>query len=97
LLIGILKETAPGETRVALLPESLKSLLAQGVEVRVEAGAGWATGASDEAYGAGGRHGDGGSRGDCGQRGFAAVVNAPSAAIKHNSRRAVVIGFLKPP
>ena len=49
MLLGILKESAPGETRVALLPESLKSLLAQGSLV-VESGAGLASGASDEAY-----------------------------------------------
>ena len=50
MLLGILKETAPGETRVALLPESLKALLAQGIEVAVEAGAGISAGAYDAAY-----------------------------------------------
>ena len=50
MLIGILKETAPGETRVALLPESLKSLRAQGIDVTVETGAGIPSGASDQAY-----------------------------------------------
>src|SRR5258708_26469728 len=50
LLIGILKETSPGETRVALLPESLKSLRAQAIDITVESGAGVAAGASDQAY-----------------------------------------------
>src|SRR6266567_2111856 len=50
LLLGILKESAPCETRVALLPESLKSLKAQGIAITVEAGAGIAAGASDAAY-----------------------------------------------
>ncbi|HEY3704123.1 MAG TPA: NAD(P) transhydrogenase subunit alpha [Terracidiphilus sp.] len=50
MLLGILKETSPGETRVALLPESLKGLLAQGIEIAVEAGAGVAAGAPDAAY-----------------------------------------------
>jgi NAD(P) transhydrogenase subunit alpha len=50
LQVGILKEMQPGETRVALLPESLKGLLAQGVTVLVESGAGALSGASDEAY-----------------------------------------------
>ena len=54
MLLGILKETAPGETRVALLPESLKGLLAQGITVVVESGAGNTAGASDEAYTAAG-------------------------------------------
>ena len=58
MLLGILKESAPGETRVALLPESLKSLIAQGITVAVEAGAGMAAGASDEAYTSGRRHRD---------------------------------------
>ena len=36
LFLGILKESAPGETRVAFLPESLKSLIAQGIAVTVK-------------------------------------------------------------
>ena len=50
LLIGILKETSPGETRVALLPESLKSLRAQAIDITVETGAGVTAGAADQAY-----------------------------------------------
>ena len=50
MLLGILKESAPGETRVALLPGNLKSLIAQGTSVVVEAGAGEGAGASDQAY-----------------------------------------------
>ena len=30
MILGILKESDPGETRVALLPENLKPLVAQG-------------------------------------------------------------------
>ena len=48
--LGILKESQLGETRVALLPESLKTLIAQGVTVVVEAGSGALSSASDEAY-----------------------------------------------
>ena len=50
MLLGILKESAPGETRVALLPGSLKSLIAQGTNVLIEAGAGEGCGVSDQAY-----------------------------------------------
>ena len=97
MLLGILKETAPGETRVALLPESLKALLAQGIEVAVEAGAGISAGAYDTAYqevGAGVTvdrasilaHAD-----------LLPVVNAPSAADQALLKSgAVVIGFLRP-
>jgi len=48
--LGILKETLPGETRVALLPDNLKTFLAQGITVLVESGAGLGAGATDEAY-----------------------------------------------
>ena len=50
LLLGILKESAAGETRVALLPENLKSLRAQGIDITVESGAGMTAGAADAAY-----------------------------------------------
>src|ERR1700739_2187547 len=50
VLIGILKESSPGETRVALLPDSLKGLRAQGIDITVESGAGVAAGASDQAF-----------------------------------------------
>jgi NAD(P) transhydrogenase subunit alpha len=47
--LGVPRETAPGERRVALVPEAL-SRLPGGIEVLVEAGAGEAAGFSDEAY-----------------------------------------------
>ncbi len=48
--IAVLKETAPGERRVALVPESCKKLIQAGYEVAVESGAGDAAGFSDAAY-----------------------------------------------
>ena len=38
--VGVAKETAPGERRVALVPEALGKLQAAGLEILVEAGAG---------------------------------------------------------
>ena len=38
--VGVARETAPGERRVALVPEALGKLTAAGLEVLVEAGAG---------------------------------------------------------
>ena len=38
--VGVAKETAPGERRVALVPEALGKLKAAGLEILVEAGAG---------------------------------------------------------
>ena len=50
MLIGVPLETTVGETRVAVTPETAKKLKAQGHTVRVQAGAGVAASATDEAY-----------------------------------------------
>jgi NAD(P) transhydrogenase subunit alpha len=54
MLIGVPLETAAGETRVAVTPETAKKLKAQGHTVRVQHGAGIAASATDEAYTAAG-------------------------------------------
>jgi NAD(P) transhydrogenase subunit alpha len=48
--IAVPKETAPGERRVALVPESAKKLIQAGYEVAIEAGAGDAAGYPDGGY-----------------------------------------------
>jgi NAD(P) transhydrogenase subunit alpha len=48
--IGVPKETSPGESRVALVPESCKKLIQAGYTISVEAGAGESAGFSDSAY-----------------------------------------------
>jgi NAD(P) transhydrogenase subunit alpha len=48
--IGVAKETAPGERRVALVPEALGKLTAAGLQVLVEKGAGEASFLPDAAY-----------------------------------------------
>ncbi|OVZ65773.1 MULTISPECIES: Re/Si-specific NAD(P)(+) transhydrogenase subunit alpha [unclassified Pigmentiphaga] len=50
--IGVPKEAATGETRVAATPETVKKYVAQGHVVRVQSRAGVAAGLSDEAYAA---------------------------------------------
>jgi NAD(P) transhydrogenase subunit alpha len=52
--IGVPRETAPGERRVALVPDIVKRLVAQGHEVIVESGAGDAAYLLDDAYSAAG-------------------------------------------
>ena len=52
--IGIPRETAPGERRVALIPETVKKLAAKKIETVVETGAGAASSFSDEEYTAAG-------------------------------------------
>ena len=54
LLIGVPKETAPGEKRVATVPEAVEKLIKLGFAVAVESGAGDAANCSDEAYRAAG-------------------------------------------
>jgi NAD(P) transhydrogenase subunit alpha len=48
--IAVLKETAPGETRCAAIPETVKKFIALGAEVAVEKGAGDAAGSSDKDF-----------------------------------------------
>jgi NAD(P) transhydrogenase subunit alpha len=48
--VGVAKETAPGERRVALVPESLGKLTAVGLEILVEQGAGDGAFLPDQAY-----------------------------------------------
>jgi len=50
MLIGVPRETAAGETRVAMTPETAKKLVAQGHGLRVESGAGVAASVTDAAY-----------------------------------------------
>jgi len=97
LLLGILKETAPGETRVSLLPESLKSLLAQGISITVEAGAGTAAGASDAAYTEAGATVTADRASILANADLLPLVNAPDATDQARLKpHAIVIGFLKP-
>src|SRR4029453_4976709 len=53
-IIGVPKETAPGEKRVATVPEIAEKLIKLGFKVIVESGAGEAANFSDDAYRAAG-------------------------------------------
>ncbi|HXA43313.1 MAG TPA: Re/Si-specific NAD(P)(+) transhydrogenase subunit alpha [Candidatus Solibacter sp.] len=50
VIVGVIAETAPGESRVALTPAVVPALTSAGIEVVVAAGAGAAAGFSDDAY-----------------------------------------------
>ncbi len=50
MIVGVAKESYPGERRVALVPMVVPSLLKAGLEVAVQAGAGLAAGYLDTAY-----------------------------------------------
>jgi NAD(P) transhydrogenase subunit alpha len=48
--IAVLKERRAGETRVAATPDTIKKMVAAGLSVNVEAGAGETAGVTDDAY-----------------------------------------------
>ncbi|AKH69082.1 NAD/NADP transhydrogenase alpha subunit [Spongiibacter sp. IMCC21906] len=50
MLIGIPKELAAGENRVAIIPSDAKKLIRAGAEIQIEAGLGAGSGFSDEEY-----------------------------------------------
>jgi len=50
--VGVVRETFPGETRVALVPDIVAQLAKRGFDVIVQAGAGERSGYADEAYAA---------------------------------------------
>jgi NAD(P) transhydrogenase subunit alpha len=50
MVVGVARETAPGERRVALVPEGVKRLTGAGIGVLVEAGAGDGAHFPDDAY-----------------------------------------------
>ena len=54
MLIGIPAETLAGETRVAVTPETVKKLTAQGHQLRIQSGAGVAASVTDAAFTAAG-------------------------------------------
>jgi len=97
LELGILKESAAGETRVALLPESLKTLRAQGIDISVQSGAGVAAGALDAAYAEAGAKVTADRNAILASAEIVPMVNAlPAADQARLKAGAVVIGFLRP-
>ena len=97
LRLGILKESAAGETRVALLPDAVKSFAAMGMKVVVEAGAGISAGIADAAYEAAGAALTVDRRALLESADLLPVVT-PFAAEeqRHLKQGAVVAGFLRP-
>lgn len=93
--IGVPAETASGETRVAVTPETVKKLIAQGHAVRVQSGAGVRASVTDEAYAAAGAE-------ICDAAAALASplvlkVVAPSAEeLSHMASGAALVGMLNP-
>ena len=87
--VGAVRETAPGERRVALVPETAGKLTGAGFEVVVEARAGDAASFPDAAYADAGA-----SIGDAWAADVVAAVRRPDAERLHDGQ--LVIGFLDP-
>ncbi|MFB7618791.1 Re/Si-specific NAD(P)(+) transhydrogenase subunit alpha [Kitasatospora sp. NPDC056181] len=90
--IGVVAESATGETRVAATPSTVRTLLALGYEVVVESEAGAAAGFTDEAYTEAGAH-----IGDAWAGDIVLKVNAPSTGeIARLRDGSTLVGLLAP-
>ncbi|HZC30211.1 MAG TPA: Re/Si-specific NAD(P)(+) transhydrogenase subunit alpha [Gaiellaceae bacterium] len=87
--VGVARETAPGERRVALVPETVGKLGAAGFEVVVEPGAGAAASFPDEAYAVAGA-----TIGAPWETDAVVAVRIPDAS--HLRSGQILIGFLDP-
>ncbi len=85
--IAVPKETAPGERRVALVPESCKKLIQAGYDVSIESGAGEAAGFPDSGYG---------EAGAATQPDPAALLGAADLALKVTAPTAGEVAAMRP-
>jgi NAD(P) transhydrogenase subunit alpha len=89
--VGVPKETAEGERRVAFTPDVIKRLASKGVETIVESGAGITASISDEAYTAAGA-----TIGDPWSADLIAKVAPPSSEELPKLQGKVIVSFLQP-
>lgn len=90
--LGVVAESASGETRVAATPATVRLLLGLGYDVVVESGAGEASGFGDQAYADAGA-----GIGEAWDADVVLKVNAPSTAeIRRLRRGAAVVALLAP-
>jgi proton-translocating NAD(P)+ transhydrogenase subunit alpha len=94
--VAVPKETAPGERRVALVPETVSKLREAGFEVRVERGAGAAAGFPDEDYAAAGAEPADAGALLAGADALAGVSRPSAGVMASLTHGIVVIGFLEP-
>jgi NAD(P) transhydrogenase subunit alpha len=103
MIVGVVKETFPGERRVAIVPAHLGALKALGATVLVEAGAGAESGFPDAAYAEKGAEIASGradvfARSDlaCMVRTSAANLRAGAGDVQRYRRGATIIGMSEP-
>ncbi len=92
MIIGVLRESRPGETRVAATPATVAEMVELGYEVVVDAGAGLRSSFTDDAYAAAGA-----TTGDATAADIVLAVDAPPARQLDALRPgATLIGILRP-
>jgi NAD(P) transhydrogenase subunit alpha len=95
--IVVLRETAAGEARVALMPESIKKLVALNVAVQIESEAGLAAARTDDDFREAGAEVSSDRNALLAGADVLVVVNRPEVEdFKRLKRGAVVLGFLRP-
>jgi proton-translocating NAD(P)+ transhydrogenase subunit alpha len=95
--IVVLRETQPGEARVALMPESVRKLVALKAFVKVEGGAGAQAARSDDDYREAGAEISPDRNVLLKSADILVVVNRlPTGDFAHLQQGAVVVGFLRP-
>jgi NAD(P) transhydrogenase subunit alpha len=94
--VAVPRETAPGERRVALVPETVSKLQESGFELRVERAAGLAAGFPDDAYAAAGAGIVDGDDLLAGAVAVTCVVKPAAERLAKLERGTVLIGFLDP-
>ncbi|MEM1106420.1 MAG: Re/Si-specific NAD(P)(+) transhydrogenase subunit alpha [Pseudomonadota bacterium] len=95
--LAVLKETAPGERRVAATPETVTKLVAAGHVVAVETGAGAGAGLSDDAFVDAGASVSGSAGDTAAGADIVLVVRRPSEAdFAHIPTGAALLGLLDP-
>lgn len=95
--IVVLRETAPGEARVALMPESIKKLVALNVNVQVESEAGMEAARTDEEFREAGAEISSDRNALLAGADVFVVVNRPAPEdFARLKKGAVVLGFLRP-
>lgn len=95
--VVVLRETSPGEARVALVPESVRKLVALKAHVTVETGAGLGAARTDDDYREAGAEVTQDREVLLKSADVLAVVNRPSDQDIHQLRKgSVVLGFLRP-
>jgi NAD(P) transhydrogenase subunit alpha len=94
--IAVLKETAPGETRCAAIPETVKKFIALGAEVAIEKQAGEGAGISDSDFEATGAS-IGSRKAVLAGAGIILCVDGPEpATLRDASKGALLVGGLDP-